>query len=99
MQITMRTVGEVHSLWMGGFGVELSIDEATDLRRRLDFMLHVTPQTGDLFDRTPDGCTHLELDDEQLHFIVGQCFWFLSREDAEQVFQLLNDALRSSGAT
>lgn len=92
MDISVRTIGEVHSVQMGNFGLELTVEEAAELRRILDGVLHNAPKAeteaeGGAAQRT----RVIEEGELQLQFTVGQFFWFLSREDSEDLFQVLDD--------
>jgi len=92
MEINVRTIGEVHSLLMGDFGIELTPAEASELRRLLTNALQDLPP-----DETAEKAAALQRtqvkveDDLRLQFNVGPFFWFLSREDSVELLSVLDE--------
>ena len=90
MEISVRTIGEVHSILMGNFGIELTVEETAELQRILGSAIHKFPP----IETEDEGSQRMqvkEADELRLQINVGPFFWFLTREELAELFHVLDD--------
>lgn len=92
MEIEVRTIGEIHSLRMGDFGIELTPAETSELRRVLAHALQDRPRAETAAEEAASRRTQVQVDDDAgLQFNVGPFFWFFSREDSVELLSVLDE--------
>jgi hypothetical protein len=98
MEISVRTIGEVYSLLMGDFGIELTTGELAELRQVLGIAIQELPPAA-IETEEVQGMSVQEQDDHRLQINVGPFFWFLTREDSVELFQVLEDLASGRSVT